>query len=50
MLIALVGLSIALAGCSIPDRGPVVPYTYTELAQPHAQAAGTSEFKYKLMG
>jgi hypothetical protein len=34
MLIALVGLSIALAGCSIPDRGPVVPYTDTERAQP----------------
>jgi predicted patatin/cPLA2 family phospholipase len=34
MLIALVGLSIALAGCSIPDRGPVVPDTYTEHAQP----------------
>ena len=34
MLIALVCLSIALAGCSIPDRGPVVPYTYTERAQP----------------
>ena len=34
MLIALVGLSIALAGCSIPDRGPVVPSTYTERAQP----------------
>jgi len=34
MLIVLVGLSMALAGCSIPDRGPVVPYTYTELAQP----------------
>jgi hypothetical protein len=34
MLIALVGLSIGLAGCSIPDRGPVVPYTDTERAQP----------------
>jgi hypothetical protein len=34
MLIALVGLSIALAGCSIPDRGRVVPYTDTERAQP----------------
>jgi len=34
MLIAVPGLSIALAGCSIPDRGPVVPYTDTERAQP----------------
>jgi hypothetical protein len=34
MLIALVGLSMGLAGCSPPDRGPVVPYTYTERAQP----------------
>ena len=34
MLIALVGLSIGLAGCSLPDRGPVVPYADTERAQP----------------
>jgi predicted acylesterase/phospholipase RssA len=34
MLIALVGLSMGLAGCSHPDRGPVVPYTDTERAQP----------------
>ena len=34
MLIALVGLSIGLAGCSLPDRGPVVPHTDTERAQP----------------
>jgi predicted patatin/cPLA2 family phospholipase len=34
LLIALVGLSMALAGCSHPDRGPVVPDSYTEHAQP----------------
>jgi hypothetical protein len=34
MLIALVGLSMGLAGCSHPDRGPVVPYADTERAQP----------------
>jgi Patatin-like phospholipase len=34
MLIALVGLSMGLAGCSHPDRGPVVPYGYAERAQP----------------
>jgi len=34
MLIALVGLAMGLAGCSHPDRGPVVPYTDTERAQP----------------
>jgi hypothetical protein len=34
MLIALVGLSMGLTGCSHPDRGPVVPYTDTERAQP----------------
>jgi hypothetical protein len=34
MLIALVGLSIGLAGCSLPDRGPVVPHADTERAQP----------------
>ena len=34
MLIVLAGLSIGLAGCSLPDRGPVVPHTDTERAQP----------------
>ena len=34
MLIALVGLSMGLAGCSHPERGPVVPYADTERAQP----------------
>src|SRR5260370_30862578 len=34
MLIVLVGLSMALTGCSHPDRGPVVPYADTERAQP----------------
>ena len=34
MLIALVGLSMGFAGCSHPDRGPVVPYDDTERAQP----------------
>jgi Patatin-like phospholipase len=34
MLIALAGLSMGLAGCSHPDRGPVVPYADTERAQP----------------
>ena len=34
MSIALVGLSMGLAGCSHPDRGPAVPYADTERAQP----------------
>src|SRR5258708_34231606 len=34
MLIVLVGLSMALTGCSHPDRGPVVPFARPGRTQP----------------